>query len=136
MELSSLQLNILKRLSKGTQHGGGIEINNEFGRIIEIGRNVKRHVKHSMWIHRNSFVHKEGKSMHQHEEDAVNQVIKEEFIIGQDRLPMEYDGLFRGNVKRLLNGGTETKVQRIYRVWSIWRELGLDPGLKIPWRLC
>ena len=69
--------------------------------------------------------------MHQHEEDAVNAAIREEFMIGRDRLPMEYDGLFRGDVTMLLNGGTETKVQWIYRVWlgrdRIRRELGLDP---------
>ena len=93
-------------------------------------------LQHSMWLHRNSFVHKDSKSMHQHEEDAVNTVIREEFMIGRDRLPIEYDGLFRGNVTRLLNGRTETKVQWIYRVWSgrdrIRRELDLEPWFKNP----
>ena len=56
-------------------------------------------LKHSMWLHRDSFVHKEGKSMPQHEEGAINRAIKEEFIIGRDKLLMEH-------------------AQWIYRVWS------------------
>ena len=93
-------------------------------------------LQHSLWIHRNSFVHKDGKSMHQHEEEAVDQVIREEFIFGRNGLPMEYDRLFRGNVQRLLNGAASMKMQWIYRVWSgrdrIRRDQDLDPWYKNP----
>ena len=89
-----------------------------------------------MWIHRNLFVHEAGKSMHRHEEEAVDRAIREEFIIGRNGLSIDYDGLFRGNVQRLLNGGTGTKVQWIYRVWSgrdcLRRELDLEPWFKNP----
>ena len=54
-----------------------------------------RNLQHSMWIHRNSFVHKDGTSLHQYEEEAVNQVIREEFILGRNGLPQDYGGLFR-----------------------------------------
>ena len=70
--------------------------------------------------------------MHQHEEEAVDQVIREEFIIGRSGLSMDYDGLFRGSVHRLLNGNTETKVQWIYRVWSGRDRLRLEQDLE-PW---
>ena len=89
-------------------------------------------LQHSMWLHRDSFVHTAGKSMHQHEEEAVDTVIREEFIIGRSGLSMEYDGLFRGSVNRLLNGNTETKVQWIYRVWSGRDRLRMEQDLE-PW---
>ena len=38
-------------------------------------------IQHSMWTHRNSFVHKAGQSIHQYENEAVDTVIWEEFII-------------------------------------------------------
>ena len=53
-------------------------------------------------------VHKGGKSLHKHEEEAVERVIREEFIIGRNSLPREYAGLFRGSVQRLLNADSAT----------------------------
>ena len=95
-----------------------------------------RNLQHSMWIHRNSFVHKDGTSLHQYEEEAVNQVIREEFILGRNGLPQDYGGLFRGNVDRILKGNAVTKVQWIYRVWSgrdrIRKAQDLDPWFKNP----
>ena len=91
-------------------------------------------LQHSMWIHRNSFVHKAGKSMHQYEEEAVDAVIREEFIIGRNGLSQDYDNLFRGNVHTLLIGNTATKVLWIYRIWSgrdrIRKEQDLEPWYK------
>ena len=55
-----------------------------------------------MWLHRNSFVHKDNKTIHQHEEEALNQVIREEFVRERDGLSHEYSGLFRGNVDTLV----------------------------------
>ena len=93
-------------------------------------------LQHSMWIHRNSFVHKDGKSIHQHEEEAVNRVIREEFIFGRNGLPNEYSGLFRGGVQRLIEANAATKVQWLYRVWSgrdrLRRIQELDPWYKQP----
>ena len=93
-------------------------------------------LQHSLWIHRNSYLHQDGKTMHQHEEEAVDQVIREEFLFGRNGLPREYDGLFRGNVQRLLDANASTKVQWIYRVWSgrdrIRREQDLDPWYRNP----
>ena len=89
-----------------------------------------------MWIHRNSFVHKEGQSLHQVEEEAVSQGIQEEFIIGRNGLNQDYSGLFRGSVQQLLNSDSVTKVQWLFRVWNgrdrIRREQGLDPWFKHP----
>ena len=91
-------------------------------------------LQHSMWIHRNSFVHKAGNSMHQYEEEAVDAVIREEFIIGRNGLSQDYDNLFRGNVHTLLMGNTATKVLWIYRIWSgrdrIRKEQDLEPWYK------
>ena len=74
--------------------------------------------------------------MHQQEEDAIDRAIRQEFIIGRSGLSMDYDGLFRGDVRRLLNGSTEMKVQWIYRVWSgrdrLRLEQNLDPWYKEP----
>ena len=93
-------------------------------------------LQHSMWIHRNSVVHKEGKSMHQHEVEAVDRVIREEFIFGRNGLSQDYAGLFQGNVRRLLNKDPTTKVQWLYRVWTgrdrIRTEQGLDPWYRDP----
>ena len=41
-------------------------------------------LQHAMWTHRNSFMHKQGKSMHAFEEEAVDKTIREEFIIGRN----------------------------------------------------
>ena len=93
-------------------------------------------IQHSMWLHRNSLVHKGGKSLHKHEEEAVERVIREEFIIGRNGLPQDYAGLFRGNVQRIVNADSATKVQWLYRVWSgrdrIRREQDIDPWYKDP----
>ena len=93
-------------------------------------------LQHSLWVHRNSFVHKDGKSMHQHEEEAVDRVIREEFLFGRYGLPTDYEGLFRGNVHRILNGAALMKVQWLYRVWSgrdrLRREQDMDPWYKDP----
>lgn len=88
-------------------------------------------LQHSMWMHRNSFVHKDGKSMHQHEEEAIDRALREEFILGRSGLLMYYDGLFRGSVRRLLDGSTETKVQWIYRAWSGRDRLRLEQDLDL-----
>ena len=93
-------------------------------------------LQHAMWIHRNSFVHSDKKSLHQHEEEAVDRAIREEFIIGRNGLSGEYAGLFRGNVHRLLNGASSMKIQWIYRVWSgrdrLRNEQDLDPWYRDP----
>ena len=75
-------------------------------------------IQHSMWIHRNSFVHKVGQSINQYENEAVDTVIWKVFIIGRNGLLQDYDKLFRGNVNTLLEGKTATKVLWIYRIWS------------------
>ena len=66
----------------------------------------------------------------------MNRVVQEEFIFGRNGLPQDYQGLFRGNVNRLLNSDSTTKVQWVYRVWTgrdrIRREQGLDPWYKHP----
>ena len=72
--------------------------------------------------------------MHQYEEEAVDAVIREEFIIGRNGLSQDYDNLFRGNVHTLLIGNTATKVLWIYRIWSgrdmIRKEQDLEPWYK------
>ena len=70
-----------------------------------------------MWLHRNSFVHRSANSVHQHEEEALDCAIRMEFIIGRNGLPRDYDGLFRGNVNRLLGQSGTGKMQWLYRVW-------------------
>jgi len=91
-------------------------------------------LQHAMWTHRNSFMHKQGKSMHAFEEEAVDKTIREEFIIGRNGLEQEYDGLFRGNVHRLLKSNPTLKAQWIYRVWSgrdrLRKEQSLEPWFK------
>ena len=93
-------------------------------------------LQHAMWINRNTFVHNDKKSLHQHEEDAIDRVIREEFILGRNGLSHDYAGLFRGNVDRLLNTDSATKIQWIYRVWSgrdrLRKEQDLDPWYKDP----
>ena len=93
-------------------------------------------LQHSMWIHRNSLVHKGGRTMHKLEEEAVERVIREEFIIGRNNLTHEYADLFRGNVQQLLTADSATKVQWVYRVWAdrdrIRLEQDLDPWYKDP----
>ena len=74
--------------------------------------------------------------MHTHEEEAVLQVIRQEFMIGRNSLPNEYAGLFRGDVERLLKADSATKVQWVYRVWTgrdrIRHEQDLEPWYKEP----
>ena len=71
-------------------------------------------LQHKMWLHRNSFVHRSANSVHQHEEEALDCAIRMEFIIGRNGLPRDYDGLFRGNVNRLLGQSGTGKMQWLY----------------------
>ena len=75
-------------------------------------------LQHKMWMHRNSFVHSDSKSIHQHEEEVINRCIREEFIIGPNGLDINYAGLFKGNVQLLLKSNEKTKMLWLYRIWA------------------
>lgn len=66
-------------------------------------------IQHKQWLHRNSFVHKDGGSGHQAEVDAVDMTIWREFFIGRDGLSQAYAGLFRGDIDQLLAKGINVK---------------------------
>ena len=93
-------------------------------------------LQHRMWIHRNSFVHDDKKSLHQHEEEAIDNSIREEFIIGRNGLDADYRGLFIGNVDRILNANSTTKVLWLHRVWTgrdrLRKQQDLDPWFRNP----
>ena len=93
-------------------------------------------LQHSMWIHRNSYVHKDNKSIHQHEEEALNRVIREEFVRGRDGLSPEYVGLFRGTADAMIGKDSATRMRWLSHVWAgrdrLRNEEGLDPLIRDP----
>ena len=91
-------------------------------------------LQHKMWLHRNSFVHKDGGSGHQAEVDAVDMTIWREFLFGRDGLSQAYAGLFRGDVNQLLEKGINMKQQWLYRVWAGRDCLRLSQGLDLWFR--
>ena len=55
-----------------------------------------------MWKDRNSYVHKPGRSVHQVEEEAINEAIPWEFDRGRDGLPCDFQADFDGEVGKLV----------------------------------
>ena len=82
----------------------------------------------------NNYLHRQHKGLNVQEEEVINKVIKEEFIIGKDALPPEYNGLFRGQIQTILKKDTMEKKLWIHRLWMgqdrIHKEQGLDPWYK------
>ena len=93
-------------------------------------------LQHDMWRDRNAVLHKDGKSLHQLEAEALDRVVQEEFIIGRNSLSFDYIGLFRQNLDMLLEEDTNFKMQWLYSVWAgrdrLSREQGLEPWYKDP----
>ena len=89
-----------------------------------------------MWLHRNTFVHGEGKSGHELEAEAVENAIRREFITGRNGLSQDYSGLFRGNVQRILKQDTAVQQQWLSSVWAgrdrLRRSQNLDPWMRNP----
>ena len=90
-----------------------------------------------MWLDRNSYVHKPGRSIHQAEEEAVNEAIKAEFARGRDGIPLAFDIDINGRAERITEEKDLTRKQQ----WlaSIWyardflrKEQDLDPEERDP----
>ena len=88
-------------------------------------------LQHRMWTHRNEYLHKDSKSIHEHEQAAVDEAIRFECSIGRDQLPREYQGLFRENPNDLVQQNWATKLQWLHSVWAgrdrVRREQDLEP---------
>ena len=66
-------------------------------------------VQRAMWLHRNSFVHKGGSSVHEAELTAIDNSIRMEFILGRDGLSNEYASYFHGELEVLLSKSVVSK---------------------------
>ena len=84
-----------------------------------------------MWDHRNGYLHASDTSMHQVEVDAIDRVIRWEFVVGRNELPISFSGFFRGTVDRVLNKDAVSKAQWLHSIWlarDFYRsQQGLDP---------
>ena len=93
-------------------------------------------IQHRIWQHRNQFVHQSGKSMHQHELEAVEHAIRYEYAVGQNDLPQLYSGLFRQNISSILAKTVTSKLQWLDSVWSardfLRQSQHLDPWPRDP----
>ena len=87
-----------------------------------------------MWDHCNKFVHGDNASMHSFEVEAMDRSICWEFVVGRNELPESFNGLFRGNVERILAKDAVAKCQWLSSIWygrDYFRSLqGLDPWQK------
>ena len=83
---ASTQDNYLKSLGKKCKGTAWISL--LIQQILELQR--------KMWRHRNSFVHKEGGSIHELELEAINHTLRMEFTLGRDGLSGEYASFFGG----------------------------------------
>ena len=90
-----------------------------------------------MWLDRNSYVHRGGKSIHKVEEDAIHNAIRQEFERGRDELPGGFTDDFNGSVSKIVDGKDIIRKQQ----WlaSIWyardflrRSQDLDPEERDP----
>ena len=70
-----------------------------------------------MWGHRNKFVHKGGRSLHEYGLEAVNDALQCEFAIGRDELLAKYIGLFHGYLIKLVDKNASSKLQWLYSIW-------------------
>ena len=94
-------------------------------------------LQHSMWLHRNSFVHdNNSKSIHQHEEETLNRDIREEFVRGRDGLSQDYAGLFRGTGDSMVAKDSATRMRWLSHTCAgrdrLRLEEGLDPPIRDP----
>ena len=88
-------------------------------------------LQHSMWEHRNKFVHSSSHSLHEYEDQAVSVAIHFEFLIGRDGLPENYSGLFRGSVQTLLKKDSTSKLLWLDSVWKARDRLRQEEGLDL-----
>ncbi len=91
-------------------------------------------LQHKMCLHRNYYVHKEGRTVHQHEEESINRVIHEEFARGRDGLAQEYGGLFRGNAESLVSKDAAARIIWLSNVWAGRDRIREAEGLDIEWK--
>ena len=95
-------------------------------------------LQHSMWLHRNSFVHdNNSKSIHQQEASRIIiRVIREEFVRGRDGLSQDYAGLFRGTADSMVAKDSATRMRWLSHIWAgrdrLRFEEGLDPLIRDP----
>ena len=73
-------------------------------------------LQHSLWEHRNKFVHGSESSVHAYELEAVNQSLYYEFMIGRDGLSEQFSSLFQGSVDSLLGKDNISKLQWLHSV--------------------
>ena len=89
-----------------------------------------------MWLHRNSFIHKDGGSVHALELEAINQTLRMEFILGRDGLSGDYASFFRGSIETLLEKSVTCKQQWLASIWAgrdcLRLGLGMDEWQKDP----
>ena len=87
-----------------------------------------------MWLHRNAYVHKKGVSIHLHERHALIKTIQEEFLIGRNELPAEYESLFQGRAKDITSKDDDYKMQWITSVWFARDRIRTAQGLELWYR--
>ena len=79
-----------------------------------------------IWNHRNKFLYVVNKGLHIDKRQAINSTIRTEFILGPNGLGNNIASFFQGNVDRILNVTTSTKLQWLTSVWNArdkWRRI-------------
>ena len=92
------------------------KLTSRFAWMIMIVRKVWN-LQRRMWGHRNKFVHKGSRSLHEYGLEAVNDALQCEFAIGRDELLAKDVGLFHGYLIKLVDKNASSKLQWLYSIW-------------------
>ena len=76
-------------------------------------------LQRKIWEHMNIFVHKGSRSLHEYELEAVDNVLRYEFVNGKDELSATYTSMFHGDFKRLIIKDVISKLHLLYFIWIL-----------------
>jgi hypothetical protein len=72
----------------------------------------------NMWMHRNTLLHNNGKTIDSFEMPALDEEIQQEWDTGLDQLAVQHGYLFQGQVQHCLDDMVHHKLMWISSVWS------------------
>lgn len=91
---------------------------------------------HSLWQHRNSFLHKGKKCLHELEREAVDKSIRWEFALGKDGLDSQYNRFFSGCLQSIVMKDDISKLHWLHSIWlgrdALRKAEGLEPMPRDP----
>ena len=76
-------------------------------------------IQYKMQKHYYDFLYIEKQGFYSIEKEAINDVIRKEYIIGRFQLPQEYEFLFQGTCSKVLGLNWRLKVKWLDIIWSM-----------------